>query len=52
MNIFDFRTVMGQRPDGGTEHKEKVIRPGKPRGGPVTRVLLSLLVTLVFGGKI
>ncbi len=41
---------MGQRPDGGTEHKEKVIRPGKPRGGPVTRVLLSLLVTLVFGG--
>ncbi len=50
MNMFDFRTVMGQRPGGGAEKKEKVIRPRKPKGGPVTRVLLSLLVTLVFGG--
>ncbi len=50
MNIFDFKTVMGQRPGGGEAPKEKVIRPRKPKGGPVTRVLLSLLVTVVFGG--
>ena len=50
MNIFDFKMVMGQRPRGGEAPKEKVIRPRKPKGGPVTRVLISLLVTLVFGG--
>ncbi|MCI8504627.1 MAG: CvpA family protein [Lachnospiraceae bacterium] len=49
MNIFDFKMVMGQRPGGEEAPREKVIRPGKPRGGPVTRVLVSLLVTLVFG---
>lgn len=41
---------MGQRPGGGERQREKAVRPGKPKGGPVTRVLLSLLATLIFAG--
>lgn len=50
MNIFDFKMMMGGQPGGESERKEKIIRPRKPKGGPVTRGLLSLLVTLAFGG--
>ncbi len=51
MNIFDFKfTGMHMGQNQGEPQREKVIRPRKPKGGPVTRVLLSLLVTLVFGG--
>lgn len=47
MNIFEF----GFNPGGEMHRKEKRVRqPKKPKGKPVTRVLISLLVTLIFGG--
>lgn len=50
MKIFDFRMFgPGMNHEGPTTEK-KTRQSKPPKGGPVTRLLLSLLITLVFGG--
>lgn len=50
MNIFDFRMFGPGMNHEGPTTKKKTRQSKPPKGGPVTRLLLSLLITLVFGG--
>lgn len=50
MDMFDFK-MYGPGMHMGGQHRTRGARqPRAPKGGPVTRVLLSLLITLIIGG--
>ena len=50
MNIFDFKMYTSGMNPGAQAPERKVRQPKPPKGGPVFRVVISLLITLIFGG--